>query len=49
MIKKCIICGKMFIVFDRPRKHAHNHKGAFRPHNCITCSKKCSSVHTHKR
>ena len=48
--RKCRICKRWFRTFDRPGRRARSVVFVnVRPHNSVTCSKKCAGINRYIR
>lgn len=48
MIKKCVVCGKKFECYDKP-KYGGRKGGSKRRSDSVTCSKKCAMINGHRK
>jgi hypothetical protein len=46
--KKCIICGREFESYDKPKEHGGTGSSR-RPHHTKTCSKKCAKKYNERK
>lgn len=44
VIKVCRVCKREFEAYDRPSKGRGTRRTMKRPHNSVTCSKRCSRL-----